>query len=245
MRPARSRFNIPSFSEIVHNLSQPLTALQCSLELSLFRDQTVNELRASVEAALENAECLRQRLRMLRELDQADDPGDLSLPIELNGLLRELREELLPLFESAGQQFELHLECGTLPVLGNQTKLMRALFYFLEYLFRYSAKEATLSLGVCPTRQRQAEISIATSSCLPVGSAVENEPVRNVRARLRSPGAAFGRRAAISRSSPRLPAKVSGKRRCRWRKARKPLCDLAQKPGFVVPGRNLQFPKDF
>jgi signal transduction histidine kinase len=163
-------------SEIVHNLSQPLTALQCSLELSLFRDQTVNELRASVEAALENAECLRQRLRMLRELNQADDPGDLSLPIELNGLLRELREELLPLFESAGQQFELHLECGTLPVLGNQTKLMRALFYFLEYLFRYSAKEATLSLGVCPTRQRQAEISIATSSCLPVGSAVENEP---------------------------------------------------------------------
>ena len=41
-------------SEVFHNLSQPLTALQCSLELSLFRDQTIDELRTSVETALQN-----------------------------------------------------------------------------------------------------------------------------------------------------------------------------------------------
>lgn len=172
---ARATEAQPSFiSEIVHHLSQPLTALQCSLELSLFRDQTVDELRASLESALQNAECLRQRLLLLRELDQADEPGDLSRPTDLNGLLRELREELLPLFESAGQELELQMEGGTLAVRGNKTRLMRALFYFLEYLFRYSAKGATLSLRVRPTRQRQAEIGIATSSCLPVGPAVAN-----------------------------------------------------------------------
>lgn len=162
-------------SEIVHNLSQPLTALQCSLELALFRDQTIDELRSSVESALQNAECLRQRLLLLRELNQANDPGDLSRPTELNGLLRELQEELLPLFESAGQELELHLQDGTLQVRGNKTKLTRALFYFLEYLFRYSAKGATLGLRVRPTNERQVEISIATSSCLPVGPGVENE----------------------------------------------------------------------
>ncbi len=162
-------------AEIVHHLSQPLTALQCSLELSLFRDQTIDELRGSVEAALQNAECLRQRLRLLRELNQADDPGDLSQPTDLPGLLRDLREELLPLFESAGQKFQLQVDRGPLPVRGNKAKLMRALFYFLEYLFRYSARGTTLAVRVCPGKGGQAEISITASSCLPLGSAVENE----------------------------------------------------------------------
>ncbi len=107
-------------SEVFHNLSQPLTALHCSLELSLFRDQTADELRAGIATALENAACLRQRLLLLRELNQASEPGDLSLPTDLNELLRDLREELLPLFESAGQQFDLHLEAGQLQVGGNQ-----------------------------------------------------------------------------------------------------------------------------
>jgi len=162
-------------SEVFHNLSQPLTALHCSLELSLFRDQTADELRAGIATALENAACLRQRLLLLRELNQAGDPGDLSLPTDLNELLRDLREELLPLFESAGQQFELHLEAGELQVCGNRTKLMRALFYFLEYLFRYSAPGARLELRARAAEERQAEISIATCSCLPVGPSAENE----------------------------------------------------------------------
>ena len=63
-------------ANVFHDLSQPLTALHCSLELALARDQTIEEFRASVEAALHNAERLRQRLLLLRELSDADDPGD-------------------------------------------------------------------------------------------------------------------------------------------------------------------------
>ena len=65
-------------SDIFHKLSQPLTALHCSLELSLARDETAEEYRASVEAALQNADRLRQGLLLMRELSDADDPGDIS-----------------------------------------------------------------------------------------------------------------------------------------------------------------------
>ncbi len=161
-------------SQIFHNLSQPLTALQCVLELSLFRDQTTEELRASVETALRNAECLRQRLLLLRELDEASDPGDLSLTTDLGSLLRELQEELLPLCESPGE-FELQLQSGPIVVCGDKTKLMRGLFYLLEYVLRYSPQGSTLGLRVRSTNQGQAEITIATSSCLPINPSAENE----------------------------------------------------------------------
>ena len=64
----------PDFaSSVFHDLSQPLTALHCSLELALLQDQTIEEFRASVEGALRAADRLRQQLLLLRELHDADD----------------------------------------------------------------------------------------------------------------------------------------------------------------------------
>ncbi len=69
--------------EIFHSLSQPLTALLCSLELSLSNDGSVEELRATIQDALANAERLRQRLVSLRELTDAGGPADSSRPTVL------------------------------------------------------------------------------------------------------------------------------------------------------------------
>ncbi len=158
--------------EVFHNLSQPLTALHCELELALRRDRTVEELRASVQTALEDAERLRQRLLLVRALSDASDPGDLSQPTELCELFRQLHEDMLPLFRSAGQKFELELECGVVRVRANQARLTRALFAFLEYLFRHSAEGAVLTIRV-QVVAGQAEISISAATCLPVAPSVD------------------------------------------------------------------------
>jgi len=147
-------------SEVLHKLSQPLTALQCSLELSLVRDQTCEEFRASVEAALQNAGRLRQNLLLLRELSDAEDPGDISAPVALQPLLLGLREDFLPVCESAGGRFDLH--CPPLQVRGNAARLARAFFYLLEYLLR-SSKDRNLGVTVKPTKARRAEIRITFS----------------------------------------------------------------------------------
>jgi signal transduction histidine kinase len=145
-------------SNVFHDLSQPLTALQCSLELALVRDQTIEEFRASVETAVDAAETLRQRLLLLRELSEADDPGDTS-PLALDRLLQQLREDMLPLFEDAGRSLEL--TCESVEVTANEAKLTRGFFYLLEFLVRCSSPGATLVIRGERTGQRQVEIRIA------------------------------------------------------------------------------------
>jgi signal transduction histidine kinase len=158
-------------SDVFHSLSQPLTALHCSLELSLARDQTSQELRASVESALENAERLRQRLLLLRELSDADDHGDISAPVELHVLLRELREDLLPVCESAGGGFDV--ACDPVLVRGNSAKLTRAFFYLVEYLLR-NGPHVTISVRVEPTNGRRVEIRMVFRGKGSVTAPVDN-----------------------------------------------------------------------
>ncbi len=145
-------------SNVFHDLSQPLTALQCSLELALVRDQTLEEFRGSVEAALDAAEQLRHRLLLLRELSDAEDPGDTSAPLALDRLLLQLREDMLPLFESAGLSFEL--SCDPVEVLANEGKLTRGFFYLLEFLLRCPSPSHSLSMRA-GRREQQVEICIA------------------------------------------------------------------------------------
>jgi len=150
-------------SDVFHQLSQPLTALQCSLELALIRDRTSEEYRTSVQAALQNAERLRQSLLLLRELSDADDPGDISAPVDLQRLLFDLREDFLPVFESAGARF--NLVCNAVHVRGNGAKLMRAFFYLLEHLL-HAPSPTCLEIDV-ETNSQQAEIRMTVSRAEP------------------------------------------------------------------------------
>ena len=53
-------------ADIVHALSQPLTALEIGLEVSLQHDQDVAQLRSRVGSALAIAQTLHERLLELR-----------------------------------------------------------------------------------------------------------------------------------------------------------------------------------
>jgi signal transduction histidine kinase len=154
-------------SEIFHALSQPLTALQCSLDLALRRDRTWKQLRASVQTALDHAERLRQRLLLARALNAAFEPAETEI-INFGELLGELHEEMAPLFESFGKRLELRI-CGE-PVFvgGNKSRLRQALFVLIDYLLRYSASEEPLRMELSRSEQHQAQLRIEASSCLPV-----------------------------------------------------------------------------
>jgi len=159
-------------SDVLHHLSQPLTALHCSLELSLARDQTSGDFRVSIEAALENAERLRQRLLLLRELNDAGEPGDTSVPVPLDRLLEELREELFPLFESDGKSFEV--DPRPLQVRGNRTKLARGFFCMLLFLLRQPARLVLLTARQGAAPGGHAEIAITATGFPSSGDAVRN-----------------------------------------------------------------------
>jgi len=58
-------------AEIFHSISQPLTALEVGLEISLRQDQDVAQLRSRMQSALEIAHGLHQRLVEFRALLEA------------------------------------------------------------------------------------------------------------------------------------------------------------------------------
>lgn len=155
-------------SEVFHDLSQPLTALHCSLELALDYDNTLEQLRASVQTALENAQRLRERLLLVRALADAADPGDLSQPTDLVELLNDLLDGLRPVFGASGVEITMQTEAQAIVVHGNKARLQQALCCFLQYLLRYDYESGKIIIYASAVKE-QAQIKITAAGSLPVG----------------------------------------------------------------------------
>jgi signal transduction histidine kinase len=162
-------------SELFHSLSQPLTALQCALELSVLQDQTSQEFRATVESALENTQRIRQCLLLARELEDADDPGNSSGMIRLDRMLEQLVEELIPLSESVGRKLELM--CDPVTVCGCREKLSRAFFYLLTHLLSLDAPGQPVAISV---QKKQLRIRIRISGCPSVDTVAGRDKVQEI-----------------------------------------------------------------
>jgi hypothetical protein len=121
-------------SEILHVLSQPITALECGLELSLRKDKTPGELRARLRSSLSTARLLHQRLVEFHVLQDAEQPGDTSHPAAIQTLLLQLREDYLPKAQSAS--VTLAVKCEPVMVCGNEARLQNGFFHLLEFLMR-------------------------------------------------------------------------------------------------------------
>ena len=66
-----------------------------------------------------------------------------------------MREDLLPVFESAGVDFKV--ACGPVEVRGNEGNLTRAFFYLLEYLQRSYPRS---SLNVCLRQNNGQQVEV-------------------------------------------------------------------------------------
>ena len=155
-------------SEVFHSLSQPLTALYCTLDLALECDQTVEQLRASVQSALDNAERLRRQLLLIRALKMPPIPANLPNPSNLRLAPRIGRRYAPSVRVDRPRASHPHRRRRATGAC-RQRRLTQALFTFLEYLFRYLPEGATLSVSLDRGTAGRAEIRIASPSCLPVG----------------------------------------------------------------------------
>jgi len=100
---------------LLHSLSQPLTGLRCSLELSL--DETAEQRHESVAVALHQTEQVIGMVQLMREYLDAEqaEPGAFSTALE--PVIRGLVEDLSSI--AAVRDVEVRLEgtcAATLPV---------------------------------------------------------------------------------------------------------------------------------
>jgi hypothetical protein len=151
----------PLVSDLFHAISQPLTALECGLELSLHRDKSAAEFRRRVETALVNAKLLHRRLLEARALHDALQAGDTSVPIAIKGLLLQIREELLPVGKSA--KVTLDVKCETAMIHGNAARFRNGFFYLVKYLLRNCTNNHQVSIHAQRVSLTAFEVSFRNS----------------------------------------------------------------------------------
>lgn len=118
-------------SDVFHAISQPLTALRCSLDLALLKGGDADTYRVFIGEALGYAQQISACAEFLRELAAADDPGVPS-PTDLCSVIEAAVNELRPVFESSGVSVRL-VGDGSIEVFADPARLHKATFLALDY----------------------------------------------------------------------------------------------------------------
>jgi two-component system OmpR family sensor kinase len=132
-------------SELFHALNQPITALRCSLELSLHRPRVAEQDRDTLRMALDQAEQIARLSTGIRELLQADDPGDNCQALPLQSYLREAVADFQPVAEA--RRIELVLRsAGACHVWLEPCRLRQAMFCLLESVLNASPADTAVAI---------------------------------------------------------------------------------------------------
>lgn len=132
-------------SELFHALNQPLTTLHCALELALQRPHREAECRHTLEAALLQAENVTRLTSGIRELLEADEPGDHGEVVALDAAVLEAVGDWLPVAEAA-QIALLPQNLAACPVNFEPQRLRQALFRLLESVLHCASAGATVTI---------------------------------------------------------------------------------------------------
>ena len=132
---------------VVHQMSQPLTALRGTLELALLKATSVRDHRTSEEKALAAAEQLVKILQGVREIAEASTPVAEPAPVDLLELVGEVVEDLRPVTESSAVALVLGAAAGV-TVLGDRQRLYVALFKIIHFAVMRSGPRAGVRVAL-------------------------------------------------------------------------------------------------
>ena len=128
--------------ELLHSLSQPLTSLRCSLELSI--DEVAERQPATVSAALQQTEKVIGMIQLMREYLDAE-PGSEACPVALAPAVRAVVEELSSTAALRGIQLQL-AGTSTATVTVPEPRLRLALQYLLSGLIEAARADSKVTL---------------------------------------------------------------------------------------------------
>jgi hypothetical protein len=134
-RPTMSR-DADVLSELLHSLSQPLTGLRCSLELSLqlpvdlSLEQVAEQQKESVAVALEQTEKVIGMIQLMREYLEAEEAGAGTVSSALAPALQSVIEELTSIAAVRGVRLLLVGTCTAMLPLA-KARLRLALQYLI------------------------------------------------------------------------------------------------------------------
>ena len=129
--------------ELLHSLSQPLTSLRCSLELSI--DEASQQQQATVSVALQQTEKVIGMIQLMRDYLDAEQPGSEACPVALAPAVRAVIEESSSMAALRGIKLLLAGRCtASVPV--PEPRLRLALQYLLSALIQAARANTGITL---------------------------------------------------------------------------------------------------
>jgi signal transduction histidine kinase len=152
-------------AQLLHALNQPLTGLQCSMEVALACPRSTEQYVHGLREGLELTERMRALVDAMREVAEIEgDQTVQSETAELASLLREGVEDLKPVAEVRNVRIALDYEgASLLQVRGQRCALARVIFRLLDSTLSLAGLGTVLRIeagsGTSRTGLSQAEIS--------------------------------------------------------------------------------------
>ena len=118
-------------AHLLHALNQPLTGLQCSLELASSSARTVEQYAHTIVEGLELTLRMRILVEAIREISEAEPVARTLDRFSLTDLVREIVEELSPVAESRGVRLRFESSVP-IAVSSDRTRAGALIFRMLE-----------------------------------------------------------------------------------------------------------------
>ena len=119
-----------ALAHLLHALNQPLTGLQCSLELAAAAPRSTEQYVRTLREGLALTARMRILVEALRELVHSSQPAEAVSDLHLDALLAEGIDELRPVAKDKRVQFQVAI-AGLLPIQADRacvaTILLRTL----------------------------------------------------------------------------------------------------------------------
>jgi hypothetical protein len=196
-------------AQLLHALNQPLTGLQCSMEVALASPRTAGQYVQGLREGLALTERMRALVEAMREITDIEEEKNTKPEIaQLSRLLQEAVEELKPVAESKGVRiFLLGVSEISCVVTAGRAEMANTIFRLVDSVVSLASRRTALQIEVyCESRairlrmQWQAEGSRSAHSRPELGLLI-------AQARLERAGAEWEREAmeAMETLSIRLP----------------------------------------
>ncbi|MFZ1010374.1 MAG: hypothetical protein WAN65_26280 [Candidatus Sulfotelmatobacter sp.] len=148
-------------AQLLHALNQPLTGLQCSMEVALVGTRTPEQYRQGLRDGLELTERMRALVEAIREVADGLDENKHQNPNEMTDLaaiLRETVNDLRPVAESKAICTEIELDCSLiLAMRAGRQRLGGIVFRLLDSVLSLAAEGSAVKFSTVKTKAGSAQ----------------------------------------------------------------------------------------
>ena len=150
LQRARSAESKDTLAHLLHALNQPLTGLQCSLELSLATPRRPEEYVRTIRDALHLSNRMRALVEAVREVESArHETAAEASDLRLDELLFSIVAELRPVAQANDVNLNLS-EQGAVPVRAPRQLAENALFQVLDSALSLARAGSVLEIAIHP-----------------------------------------------------------------------------------------------